>query len=137
MIWIPEWTPLFLENMADYFLESSSYSTSLPLEHKPFLTKTLSNIHSFILTQSGGMSTAGVQPTFDSQPITETPGDITTLTPFGYLIEKMCTIGDCNGRSKLDIPYVGPHSLKYFMECLCQLYKEKNRELKEEMDSLR
>ena len=126
--------------MAHFFLDTSPYSPCLPLEHKPLLASVLSKIHSYILTQSGGLSKAGILPTFDSQPVTETT-DINNLTPYGFLVEKMSTHQQQQEQScsdnKLDIPYVGPLSLNYFMECLCQVYKEKSNELKEESDSLR
>ena len=82
------------------------------------------------------MVQAGAQPAIDNHPRTNATGS-TGLTPFDYLLEKMVALRDSRPAYSLKMAHVGPSSLDHFMQCLCQLYREKSSEIAEQRASLR
>ena len=150
IIWIPEWTKTFLTNATKWFLAESPLSTCLPIDHKTALSTIITAIHSHVLTENGCMLQAGIcqlstpnilksDSVVSNSDSDDTSRHMEGLTSFAYLLEKISDVAGLAGdkTSGFCLPYVGPLSLKHFMECLCQLFRDKNNTMKKLRANLR
>ena len=150
IIWIPEWTKTSLTNATKWFLAESPLSTYLPIDHKTALSTIITAIHSHVLTENGCMLQAGIcqlstpnilkcDSVVSNSNSDDTSRHMEGLTSFDYLLEKIRDVAGLAGdkTSGFCLPYVGPLSLKHFMECLCQLFRDKNITMKQQRANLR
>lgn len=130
--------------------------------HREQVRGCVSAIHHCMLQESGALKQAGIPPSLSptgKTPSTTTPKrQMSATTPppsFEYLLEKLTVIHNsqqpshtsadsCNDSVLLGghgsgffLPYLGPDSMRLFLEVLCRLFKKKSERVVKEKESLR
>ena len=130
IIWMDECNLQTIRRQTAYFLTESPLSMCIPEEYIALLIDRVSSIHHNMLINTGSMDQTG--PSLQSAPL-----DMETDESYYYLLEKVNIVLNKGGGEVLPIPYVGPLSLRNFLECLCRMYKEKSELVLKEENNLK
>ena len=131
-----EWNTPTISRQTTWFLTEDPVASTIPPEHSTLLTETITAIHYYMLAKSGYLKQAGTKNTADIQNNRASTERFKMTQSFCYLMEKMSQVLDPKGIC-LSLPYVGPLTLRHFLECFCRLYREKNTSIEKERVNLR
>ena len=131
IIWMEEWNTLTINRQTTWF-----FASIVAPEHNTLLTETITAIHYYMLAESGYLKQAGIKNSANIQNNRTSTEHFKMTQSFRYLMEKMSQVLDPKSVC-LSLPYVGPLTLRHFLECFCRLYREKNTSIEKERVSLR
>lgn len=131
-----EWNIPTISRQTIWFLTEDPLASTIPPEHNTLLTETITAIHYYMLAESGCLKQAGTKNIANIKNNKSSTEHFKMTQSFRYLMEKMSQVLDPKG-IYLSLPYVGPLTLRNFLECFCRLYREKNTSIDKERVSLR
>lgn len=130
IIWMEEGNLPTINRQVTWFLSESPLSTCIPDDFRPLLVERVSSIHYYMLIQAGSLEQTG--------PSLCQPSDMESTNSYCYLMEKMnILLTREGGKGVLPVPYVGPLSLRNFLECLCRMYRERSELVKKQENNLK
>lgn len=131
IIWMEEGNLPTINRQVTWFLSESPLSTCIPDDFRPLLVERVSSIHYYMLIQAGSLEQTG--------PSLCQPSDMESTNSYCYLMEKMNILltREEGGKGVLPVPYVGPLSLRNFLECLCRMYRERSELVKKQENNLK
>lgn len=133
VLWMEEWNMATIKRSVEWYLSDHPQMSSDCNEST--ITDSISYIHYYLLAESGTLTQAGINSSSGGgpdQPLAD------KTSSFHYLLEKMNNLlTHGSRRNHLHLPYIGPSSLRHFLEHFCRIFKEKNEKVKKEIQDLK
>ena len=136
ILWMEEWNISTINKTISWYLSDHPL---LPTENISAIVHCMSTIHYYMLVESATLLQAGIG---SLSSVTASQVSLPLTESYYYLLEKMDSLlsGCCSNRRRscsLDLPYVGPLSLRHFVEHFCCIFKEKSNKVKKETQDLK